>query len=121
MIMEVTVSDQIREKRPIVYSSRWFSLGYFAARTLIVLALGLFVLGVAWNYSTRRYLKGFADAIVPLTGSPEEKTEALVEWFHHEPQRLVPPIAGSAGPIAGPRPCEHRPECTLAESLWIGK
>ncbi len=71
----------------------------FANKLLIIAALALFAYGLAWNFSTRRYLKGFADAIIPLDGSPEEKTEALAEWFHHEPQRMDSLSAGSNGPL----------------------
>ena len=54
---------------------------------LMIGALLLAGYGAAWNYSTRRYLKGFTDAIVPLVGSPEGKSEALLEWLRHEPGR----------------------------------
>ena len=63
----------------------------FANKILIFASLALFAYSLAWNFSTRRYLKGFADAIIPLDGSPEEKTEALAEWFHNEPQRIDSP------------------------------
>jgi len=67
----------------------------YASRVLIIAALALFAYGLVWNFSTRRYLKGFADAIVPLAGSSEEKTEALVEWFHNEPRRIDHPVTES--------------------------
>lgn len=76
----------------------------FANRVFIVAALCFLAYGLAWNFSTRRYLRGFADAIVPLSGSPEEKTEALIEWFHHEPERGVSPDAGSDGILSGRDP-----------------
>ena len=69
----------------------------YASRVFIIAALALFAYSLAWNFSTRRYLKGFADAIVPLSGSSQEKTEALVEWFHHEPQRIDPSVNRSTG------------------------
>jgi len=71
----------------------------FATKFLIIGALALFAYGLVWNFSTRRYLKGFADAIIPLDGSPEEKTDALAVWFHHEPQRMDALLAGSGGPL----------------------
>ena len=93
----------------------------FASWVLIFAALALFAYSLAWNFSTRRYLKGFADAIIPLDGSPEEKTEALVEWFHHEPQRIDSLCLGVRRATEQPRPCAHRPKRTLAEDLWIVK
>ena len=61
--------------------------GRYLNRALILAALALLIYGLVWNYSTRRYLKGFSDAIVPLEGSPEEKSEALLGWLNHEPER----------------------------------
>lgn len=69
----------------------------FASRLVMFSALAVTVYGLGWDFSTRRYLKGFADAIVPLSGSPQERTEALVEWFQHEPRRNDPPLPVSAG------------------------
>jgi hypothetical protein len=66
----------------------------------MLMGLGLFASGLAWNFSTRRYLTGFADAIIPLDGSPEEKTEALAEWFHHEPARMALSDMGYAGALS---------------------
>jgi hypothetical protein len=88
-------SDPMPKKRSPADFSRWFALGHLATTAFVIFTFGLFIYGLAWNYSTRRYLKGFADAIVPLAGSPKEKTEALAEWFRHEPLRAVPPVSGS--------------------------
>jgi len=71
----------------------------YASRLLILAGLALFFYGLAWNFSTRRYMTGFADAIIPLAGSPQEKTEALIAWFHHEPQRNDLFTSESEGPI----------------------
>ncbi len=42
-----------------------------------------------WEYSVRRYLKGFSDALVPETASPEQKTEAILTWMRNGPPRLM--------------------------------
>ena len=34
-----------------------------------------------WEYSVRRYLKGFSDAIVPSPATPEEKIDAILTWI----------------------------------------
>jgi len=68
-----------------------------ASGPVVIGAFLILVYGLGWNYSTKRYLKGFADAIIPLSGSPEEKTEALVEWFHHEPRRINPHMTEPTG------------------------
>src|ERR1039458_9390778 len=71
----------------------------FASHALIAVALALVAYSAAWNFSTRRYLAGFADAIIPLTGSPQQKTEALIGWFHSVPQRISPGTAESYIPL----------------------
>ena len=48
---------------------------------LIVASFALLVFGLFWNHLTHEYLQGFADAIVPLNGSDEKKTEALLGWL----------------------------------------
>jgi hypothetical protein len=69
-------------------------LGRSGAALAVGAAL-LLVYGLAWNYSSHRYLKGFADAIIPLEGSAQEKTEALLAWFRHEPQRSDSLVEGT--------------------------
>ena len=39
------------------------------------------------EYSTRRYLAGFSDAIVPATAPGDEKIEAILNWMAHGPSR----------------------------------
>lgn len=59
----------------------------YLSRMLAFIGIALLVYGLAWNYSTRRYLEGFADAIIPLDGTPEQKSEALLDWLRHAPER----------------------------------
>lgn len=66
------------------------------SNVLMVGAFALALYGLGWNYSTHRYLEGFADAIVPLNGSPLEKSEALLNWLSHEPERSDLAVNGTA-------------------------
>jgi hypothetical protein len=53
-------------------------------RTVNALLVGslLFVgYSTVWEYSVRRYLKGFSDAIVPSPATPEEKIDAILTWI----------------------------------------
>jgi len=54
------------------------------------------IYGLAWTHSSHTYLKGFADAIVPLNGTPQQKTEALLGWFRQEPPRNDGVVEGAA-------------------------
>lgn len=35
----------------------------------------------AWEYSVRRYLNGFSDAVVPASASSEQKVTAILDWM----------------------------------------
>jgi hypothetical protein len=59
----------------------------------------------AREYSVRRYLDGFSDAIVPNFLPGEQKVEAILNWMRIEPSR---------GIAANPQELAHRdPEMTL--------
>ena len=40
------------------------------------------------EYSVRRYLSGFSDAIIPQADPPQEKVEAILDWMRYGPPRL---------------------------------
>src|SRR5207344_3265055 len=40
------------------------------------------------EYSVRKYLSGFSDAVVPEAASPLEKVEAILAWMSNGPPRL---------------------------------
>jgi SAM-dependent methyltransferase len=70
-----------------VYSILWNSLH------VLLLASILFVIYAAtWEYSTRTYLKGFSDAVIPAAATPQEKIGAILNWMSHGPARRVDPI-----------------------------
>jgi len=104
MIFETLMSRANREMESSANLGASMIIGRFASRAIILAAVCLAIYGLGWNYSTKRYLKGFADAIIPLSGSAQEKTEALVEWFHHEPKRADSSLPVSAGVFDGRDP-----------------
>jgi hypothetical protein len=66
---------------------RLFRAMWVVVNGLLVLSLFLAMYAVGWEYSTRRYLTGFSDAIVPATAPDEEKIEAILNWMAHGPAR----------------------------------
>jgi hypothetical protein len=72
----------------------FFRFSWYVINALLVISTLLAIYSIGWEYSTRRYLKGFSDAIIPVSGSPEEKVEAILNWMSHGPSRL------EAGPNA---------------------
>jgi Transglutaminase-like superfamily len=54
---------------------------------LLFSAVLLALFGSAWEYSTRWYLSGFANAVLPFASSPEQKVQAILTWMEHGPAR----------------------------------
>jgi hypothetical protein len=69
-------------KQHAIFRIAWWSVNLLLAASLVAL---LFAGG--WEYSVRRYLKGFSDAIVPVMVSPEQKIEAILDWMRNGPSR----------------------------------
>jgi hypothetical protein len=55
---------------------------------LLVLSVFAALYSIVWEYSTRKYLKGFSDAIVPATAPADEKVQAILNWMAYGPARL---------------------------------
>jgi hypothetical protein len=60
----------------------WFTVNVF-----LLVSLGAVIYSFAWEFSTRSYLKGFSDAVIPSSDSPEQKSEAILAWMSHGPAR----------------------------------
>jgi hypothetical protein len=69
-------------------SHKVFQLAWYAVNAFLVVAIFATLYSAVWEYSTRRYLKGFSDAIVPATAPGDEKVEAILNWMAHGPARL---------------------------------
>lgn len=85
------------EKRHPLYQSAWLIL-----HALLLLSFLCAIYAIVWEYSARRYLKGFSDAIVPVAASPIEKTEAILDWMRSGPARQTTGVQrgmGSRDPI----------------------
>jgi hypothetical protein len=54
---------------------------------LLIVSVFLAAYSAGWEFSTRRYLEGFSDAIVPATSPGDEKIEAILHWMAHGPAR----------------------------------
>jgi hypothetical protein len=75
-------SVQLRRPR-----SSFFRVIWFAGNVLLIFAILLMGYSAVWEYSTRKYLKGFSDAIVPASASTEDKAEAILRWMATGPTR----------------------------------
>jgi hypothetical protein len=93
----------------------------YLSKVLIIAGVVLSFYGLVWSYSTGRYLKGFSDAIVPLDGSPELKTQALLGWLRHEPDRRGQPVDGisSRDPVGIVQNAQLLKVCGSASNAFI--
>ena len=82
-------SSTVRDDRHRIFGIVWISINILF---LIFLLVSMYAVG--WEYSTRRYLKGFSDAVIPAQSTPQDEIKAILDWMAHGPARLP------AGPIA---------------------
>jgi hypothetical protein len=59
----------------------------FSFNILLISAVLLSLFGFAWEYSTRWYLSGFANAVLPYSSTPEKKVTAILAWMEQGPAR----------------------------------
>jgi hypothetical protein len=60
---------------------------WWLSNVLLGVAMVATIFSRAWEFSVRRYLKGFSDAIVPEAFSPQQKVEAILAWMSKGPPR----------------------------------
>jgi Transglutaminase-like superfamily len=64
-----------------------FQAASFAINVLLISSVLLSLFGLVWEYSTRWYLSGFSNAVLPYSASPEEKVAAILAWMQQGPAR----------------------------------
>jgi hypothetical protein len=79
-----STADKSPKRSHPLYWAAWYLVN-----SLLIIAILLVIYATGWEYSTRRYLRGFSDAIVPATAPPDEKIEAILNWMAHGPARLT--------------------------------
>jgi Transglutaminase-like superfamily len=60
---------------------------WYAINLLLTASFVACLYGIGWEFSTRSYLKGFSDAIIPSSDGPEQKAEAILAWIGQGPAR----------------------------------
>jgi len=71
---------------------RLFRVLWRSANAALLLSVAALVYSVGWEYSVRRYLDGFSDAIVPANVPPERRVEAILGWMQKGPARSELPV-----------------------------
>lgn len=67
-----------------LYRILWRSVNVALIASLLALAYS-----AAWEYSVRRYLDGFSDAVIPTNANAEARVEAILAWMREGPPRSV--------------------------------
>ncbi len=68
---------------------RIFRVAWWSSNLLLAVALFALMYSVVREYSVRRYLDGFSDAIVPDILPAEQKVNAILSWMRAEPSRAT--------------------------------
>jgi hypothetical protein len=95
------MSDGFRLTSPTLRDHPLFFLLGCATNILIVSFVLLSLYGVFWEFSTREYLRGFSDAIVPFAAPPEQQVQAILTWMDRGPARNQ---FGASGDFSGRDP-----------------
>jgi hypothetical protein len=64
-----------------------FRIGWRMTNVLLVVSVLTLLYSAGWEYSVRRYLEGFSDAIVPAGAPPEKRVQAILDWMRTGPAR----------------------------------
>jgi transglutaminase superfamily protein len=62
---------------------------WWSSNLLLAVAFVAMLYSCVREYSVRRYLDGFSDAIVPNTLPEEQRVQAILDWMRAEPSRAV--------------------------------
>jgi len=68
---------------------RIFRVAWWSSNLLLVVAFFSLTYSAVREYTVRRYLDGFSDAIVPDILPPEQKVNAILDWMRAEPSRAI--------------------------------
>jgi len=68
---------------------RTFRFLWWSSNVLLATAFVAMFSSCVREYSVRRYLDGFSDAIVPNSLPAEQKVEAILNWMRAEPSRAI--------------------------------
>ncbi len=68
-------------------TSNYFGVARQILRYALLFVAILSILSVAWEYWTRAYLKGFSDAILAASSSPQQEVDSILNWMSRGPAR----------------------------------
>ena len=76
-----------------IFRGVWWSVNFLLLATFLAV-----IYSSGWEFSVRRYLDGFSDAIVPDSEPAERQVEAILDWMRRGPPRTVATNPSSLDP-----------------------
>ncbi len=87
--------EHLPDERTAARDQGLFRLTLVLVNWLLLISIAICVWSTVREYSTHRYVDAFSDAIVPVSGSPEQKIQAILDWMAHPPARFSGGIVGT--------------------------
>ena len=87
-------ADFVLDNEAPARQHRFFWSMWFCANAFLLVSVLAAIYMSAWEYSTRRYLKGFSDAVIPETAPPEQKIQSILSWMSSPAAQLTPAFVG---------------------------
>jgi hypothetical protein len=81
----------VRYSSVVSLQHKLFRVVWRGVNVALLASLGMLVYSAGWEYSVRRYLDGFSDAVVPTDAEPEQRVEAILDWMRQGPPRSAGP------------------------------
>jgi hypothetical protein len=66
-------------------------VSWYVLNALLGFSVCFVIYSVGWEFSTRSYLRGFSDAVIPSSDDSEQKVEAILAWMRSGPARRNTP------------------------------
>src|ERR1700758_307337 len=82
MMFHLSSTLRMRDAKHPLFRWEWWSVNALLAALMV----SSMCAGIR-EYSARRYLNGFADAVVPESAGAEQKVEAILAWMRNGPAR----------------------------------
>jgi hypothetical protein len=81
-------------ERTVLQDHHFFRFALTSVNWLLLISIGVLAWTSTREYSTQRYVDAFSDAIVPVSGSPEQKIQSILDWMAHPPERFTEELTG---------------------------
>ena len=87
-------ADSVLDNKTSRGQNRMFWPAWYCVNALLLVSVFGAIYMTAWEYSTRRYLKGFSDAVIPETAPPEQRIQSILSWMSSPAAQLTPAFVG---------------------------